>query len=132
MLAGVLADAVLLAHLTFVLFAVFGALAVLWRRWVAWLHLPWLVWAALVNLVPFTCPLTPLENALRVAAGERGYTGGFIEHYVAAIVYPEGLTRPIQLVLGVGVLLWNALVYAVVLRAHGRINQSRTGARSHR
>jgi hypothetical protein len=114
--ASLLADLVLLLHAAFVLFAVFGAAAVLWRRWIAWLHVPWLVWAALVNLVPLTCPLTPLENDLRRAAGEAGYAGGFIEHWVTAFVYPAAMTRDVQLAAGVGVIVWNALAYAFVVR----------------
>lgn len=120
MIAGVLADAVLLLHFGLVLFAVLGGIAVAWRPWFAWVHLPYLVWAALVNLVPFTCPLTPLENALRLAAGESGYEGGFIEHYVAAVVYPAGMTRTVQLVAGVGVIVWNALVYGLLLSLRRR------------
>jgi hypothetical protein len=119
-LASLLADAVLLAHAAFVLFAMMGALTVLWRPWLIWIHLPWLVWAALVNLVPFTCPLTPLENALRHAAGEAGYEGGFIEHWVTAFVYPAGMTREIQLIAGVGVIVLNAALYSVVLHRRGR------------
>jgi hypothetical protein len=114
--ASLLADVVLLLHAAFVLFAVLGAAAVWWRRWIAWLHVPWLVWAALVNLVPFTCPLTPLENDLRRAAGEAGYAGGFIEHWVTAFVYPAAMTRDVQLAAGVGVIVWNALAYAFVVR----------------
>jgi len=126
-IAGVLADAVLLVHFALVLFAVFGALAVIWRRWFAWIHLPYLLWAALVNLIPFTCPLTPLENALRVAAGESGYAGGFVEHYIAAVVYPAGMTRTVQLVAGVSVLVWNAVLYWFVFRRGRRQKGSGPG-----
>lgn len=115
MIAGLLADLVLLLHLALVLFAIFGALGLLWWPRFHWIHAPYLVWAALVNLVPFTCPLTPLENALRATAGQTGYGGGFIEHYVAAVVYPQGMTRDVQLVAGVGVLIWNAALYAWLL-----------------
>jgi hypothetical protein len=61
------------------------------------------------------CPLTPLEQRLRLAAGEGGYGGGFIEHYLLPLIYPEGLTREIQLALGLFVLAVNALVYGIWL-----------------
>ncbi len=113
----VAADAVLIAHFAFVLFVVLGGLLVL--RWpkLAWVHLPAVVWAAFVELSGSICPLTPLEISLRLSAGEAGYAGDFIEHYVVSLLYPDGLTREIQIVLGAGVVAMNALFYiAIVLR----------------
>jgi hypothetical protein len=109
------ADAVLLAHLAFILFAVLGSLLVLRWRPLAWAHLPAALWAAVVELSGWICPLTPLEVALRRAAGDAGYSGGFIEHYLVAAIYPEGLTRTTQLVLGTAVIALNVAIYAVVL-----------------
>lgn len=106
-----LADATLLLHLAYILFVVLGGLAVLrWPR-LAWLHLPAALWAAWVEFSNSACPLTPLENMLRRQGGEAGYDGGFIEHYLAAMIYPEGLTRTAQIVLGSFVLIVNAAVY---------------------
>ena len=115
-----LADAVLLLHGLFILFAVLGGVLV-WR-WprLAWLHLPAAAWAGWVVSAGWICPLTPLENALRRSAGEAGYSGGFIEHYLLALIYPEGLTRPVQVVLGVGVLLFNAVLYALLIARRSR------------
>lgn len=111
-----LADAVLLAHAAFVAFVVLGGLLVLrWPQY-AWLHLPAAAWGAGIEFAGGTCPLTPLENHWRGLAGEQGYAGGFFEHYVLAVLYPEGLTREVQLALGLLVLAVNALVYAVVWR----------------
>lgn len=111
-----LADLVLVVHLAFVLFVVLGGLLALrWPR-VALVHVPVALYGALIEFAGFVCPLTPLENSLRRRGGEAGYEGGFIEHYVTATLYPTGLTREIQLALGVGVLVLNAVVYSVVLR----------------
>lgn len=111
-----LADAVLALHLGFIVFVVLGgALALRWPR-VAWLHLPAAVWGAWIEFTGGVCPLTPLENRLRRAGGEAGYTGGFIDQYLVPILYPPGLTRTHQIVLGVGVLVLNVVVYALVLR----------------
>ncbi|MBS7660928.1 DUF2784 domain-containing protein [Pseudomonas lalucatii] len=109
------ADAVLVLHLLFILFVLLGGLLVL--RWpaLAWLHLPAALWGAVVELFRLQCPLTPLENALRRAAGERGYSGGFVEHYLLPIVYPAGLTPAIQLLLGGLVLAVNAAIYGYLL-----------------
>jgi hypothetical protein len=110
-----LADAVVLLHLAFVAFAVAGGLLVLrWRR-VALLHLPALAWAAWVEFSGRTCPLTPLENALRDAGGEAGYAGGFVEHYLVPLLYPPDLTRELQWTLGTGLVVFNLAVYAAVV-----------------
>lgn len=87
-----------------------------WRRF-AWLHLPAAAWGSLVVVMGWRCPLTPLENALRRLAGLEGYSGGFIEHYLAAAIYPAGLTRPMHVALGVALLLVNAAVYWRVIRS---------------
>ena len=110
------ADFVLITHFAFVLFVVLGGfLALRWPR-LAWVHLPVALYGAIIEFLGFICPLTPLENSLRQRGGEAGYSGGFIDHYITATIYPSGLTRGIQLVLGVGVLVLNALVYAIVVR----------------
>lgn len=113
---SVLADVVLLFHGLFVVFVVVGGLLVLRRRWVAWLHVPCALWGAWVEVAGWVCPLTPLENRFRRMAGEAGYEGGFIERYVTAALYPEGLTRGTQIALGTAVLLLNAGIYAWVMR----------------
>ncbi len=110
-----LADLVVIVHFGFVLFAVLGALLVLKWRWVAWVHIPAAVWAALIEFAGWICPLTPLENWLRVRSGAAGYRGGFVEHYILPILYPEGLTRGVQVVLGVLVLLINLAIYGWLL-----------------
>ncbi|HSG22384.1 MAG TPA: DUF2784 domain-containing protein [Azonexus sp.] len=113
MLYPLLADAVLLFHLAFILFVVFGAL--LLRRFprLIWLHLPAVIWAGLIELIGLVCPLTPLENHLRRLGGETGYSGGFIEHYLLPIIYPPGLTREMQVGLGIAVLVINVVAYAL-------------------
>jgi hypothetical protein len=115
MMLRLAADAVLLLHLLFILFALLGGLLVLHKRWLACLHLPAVGWGAVVELLHLQCPLTPLENSFRLAAGEAGYSGGFVEHYLLPIIYPAGLTPAVQLWLGAGVLLLNALIYSFVL-----------------
>lgn len=115
-----LADAVLLLHLAFIAFVVAGALLV-WR-WprLAWLHLPALAWGAYAVIGGAVCPLTPLENALRRRAGDAGYAGGFVEHYVLPILYPAGLTPGVQAWLGAFVVTLNAAIYAVAVARRRR------------
>ena len=110
------ADAVVALHLAFIVFAVAGGLLVLRDRRVAFVHLPAVAWVVWLELTGALCPLTPLENALRLRAGERGYEGGFIEHYLLPIIYPAGLTADVQAWLGVGALALNAAIYALVWR----------------
>jgi hypothetical protein len=110
------ADAILVAHLVFVLFVVFGALLLLrWPR-LAWLHIPAVVWAAFIEFSGTICPLTPLEVALRQRAGQAGYGGGFVDHYVVSLLYPEGLTQNTQAMLGAMVVAINAAIYIVAFR----------------
>lgn len=125
MIARLAADAVLVAHLLFVAFAVAGGLLA-WRwRWVPWVHLPALAWAATVEFTGWICPLTPLENALRRAGGEAGYAGGFIEHYLLPLLYPEALTRELQWTLGLGLVGFNLVVYCMLLRRRLRSRPAR-------
>jgi hypothetical protein len=118
MLFLALADAVLVAHLLFILFAALGGLLVVRNRWMAWIHLPAVTWGALIELAGWYCPLTPLENWLKVRGGEQGYSTGFIEHYLLPIVYPGNLTRGIQIVLGVLVVIVNVVLYTWAWRRH--------------
>src|SRR5512137_1185141 len=107
MLARLAANLVLLAHFGIVVLAVFGGFGLLLSpRWI-WIHAPIVVWSSVVNLAGWTCPLTPLENRLRAAAGRSGYEGGFIQHYIGPIVYPQGMPRRLELTAGVSVALWN-------------------------
>jgi hypothetical protein len=113
---SVLADGILLLHLAFVVFVVLGGLlAVRWPR-MAWLHLPAAIWGVAVEMFGWYCPLTPLENALRERAGGAAYDGDFIARYLLPVLYPEGLTRPAQIVLGAIALLLNVAVYTYVWR----------------
>lgn len=116
MLYRILADAVVVLHLGFVLFVVLGGLFVLrWPR-AAWLHLPAVLWGAGIELGGGICPLTPLEIHLRRLGGEAGYAGGFVEHYILPVLYPEALTRGIQYILAGLVIGLNLAIYAIVLR----------------
>jgi hypothetical protein len=108
------ADLVLLTHFVFAAFAVFGgALAVRGPVW-PWIQVPVVIWSSVVNLMGWTCPLTPIENVLRNRAGQSGYSGGFVQHYIGRLVYPRGMPRQLELVAGVSILVWNALVYGGV------------------
>lgn len=110
-----LADGILFLHLSFVLFVLFGGLlAMKWRR-AMWFHLPAVAWGTFVELTGWICPLTPLENWLRVQGGGSGYEGDFLERYLLALLYPDGLTRETQILLGLVVLVVNGLIYGWLL-----------------
>ena len=106
-----LADLILCLHVGFVLFVIFGGLLVLRWQWIAWLHLPAAVWGAVVEFTGWICPLTPLENWLRVEGGEVSDEQDFTVRYLLPILYPEDLTRGLQLLLGTVVVVLNAAVY---------------------
>jgi hypothetical protein len=109
------AEVVILVHFAFVAFVVLGALLVLHRPWIAFIHVPAALWGAATEFFGIVCPLTPLEQRLWRLAGEAGYAGDFIEHYLAPILYPAELTRALQLRLGIAVLAVNLALYAWVL-----------------
>ena len=120
MIYRLLADVTLLLHLLFVLFVVLGGFFVLrWRR-LAWIHIPAVIWGVLIELFGWICPLTPLENHFRRLGGEAGYAGGFVERYLLPLLYPGELTRELMIVLGLGVLGVNVVVYGVVWRRRAR------------
>ena len=121
MLLRTAAAAVLLVHLAFILFVLLGAtLAARWR-WIPVVHLPAAGWGFFVELTGRVCPLTYLENHLLAAAGQSGYTQSFIEHYLLAIIYPDGLTRGLQLALAGVVVVMNVAIYGwLSFRRHVR------------
>ncbi len=116
MVFGLLADAVVIVHAAFVAFVVLGGfLALRWRR-LAWLHLPAALWGAGIEFAGWTCPLTPLENTLRQSAGEAGYAGGFVEHYLVPVLYPAAYTLYLRVALGGLLVALNAVAYALYFR----------------
>jgi hypothetical protein len=125
MIYGILADAVLVLHLAFILFVLLGGLLAL--RWpgIGRIHLPAALWGAAVECTGWICPLTPLENRFRRASGAPTYTHSFIEHYLVPIIYPADLTREAQIVLGLIVVALNAVIYGVLWRR--RVRRRRTG-----
>jgi hypothetical protein len=117
---ALLADLVLIAHLAFIVLVIFGGLLAFRWRGAILLHLPALIWGAWIELTGGVCPLTPIENDLRRAAGGAGYEESFIEHYIVPIVYPAGLTPGIQIGLGVALIVTNLALYAGVVRHWAR------------
>ncbi|QRN53513.1 DUF2784 domain-containing protein [Dyella caseinilytica] len=115
MFSLITADAVLILHLTFILFCTLGAVLALKWRWIPWLQLPAAAWGFYVELSGRICPLTSIENHFREQAGQAVYQGDFIGHYLLATIYPSGLTREIQFLLAAVVLIINASVYALLL-----------------
>jgi hypothetical protein len=116
----ILADLVLVVHGLFVAFVMFGGLLALWKPRIAYLHLPALAWGAVVVGMGWICPLTPLEVSLRQQAGQEGYAGGFIEHYILGLIYPQGITRTTQVVLAAMLIVGNIAVYALWARRRAR------------
>jgi hypothetical protein len=106
-----LADAVVLLHLGFVVFVVCGGLLVWCRRWIAFVHLPAAAWGVYIEFSGRICPLTPLENHFRALAGDAAYAGDFVERYLIPVLYPPDLRRDVQVALGLFALAVNIAVY---------------------
>jgi hypothetical protein len=113
-------DAVVVVHLVFIAFVAGGGALVLWWPRLAWLHLPAVAWGAYAELTSTICPLTPLENALRARAGQAGYAGSFVDHYLVPIIYPAGLTPRAQTYIGLFVIAINLAFYAIAWRRRAR------------
>jgi hypothetical protein len=116
MVYRMLADVVVLLHAGFILFVVLGALAVARHRALLPLHLAAAAWGVAIEAAGSPCPLTYVEIRLRLLAGEAGYGGGFVEHYLVSLIYPAGLTRGTQYILALAVLALNAGLYAWLWR----------------
>ena len=111
-----LADATVVLHALFIAFVVLGGFAVARDlRW-AWLHVPAVAWVVWLELTGAICPLTPIENALRARVGAGGYAGGFVDHYLTPLIYPGGLTPAVQVLLGAGAFVLNAIIYSWIWR----------------
>ena len=115
MLYSAVANLLMLVHFCFILFVILGGLLLFWWPRLVFVHLPTAAWGVMIELNHWICPLTPLEQSMRRAAGQDGYTGGFIDHYINPLIYPEGLTPQIQQVLGFSLLLLNAVIYGIWL-----------------
>lgn len=125
MLASAAADVVMAVHFAFILFALLGAaLLFVWPKLV-WVHLPALAWGGFVEFTGRLCPLTTIEDGFREAAGQQGYAGGFIDHYITPIVYPDGLTRETQLLFGLILVGVNIVLYGSWLARRQRVSRSR-------
>jgi hypothetical protein len=120
-------DVLVVVHLLFICFVVGGVfLAWRWQR-IIWTHIPAVIYGVLIEFIGFTCPLTPLEDYLRRRAGEAGYSGGFINHYLVALIYPHGLTHVMKIGLGAFVLVVAVIGYRGYLRRHPIGNRSSRG-----
>jgi hypothetical protein len=117
---SVLADLVVVIHFLFVLLVIFGGFLSLYKQGWAWLHIPAAIWGAFIEFTGWICPLTPLENWLRIQGGDVGYASDFIDRYIASLLYPSGLTSSLQVILGVFVIVSNAAIYGLIIWKRNR------------
>lgn len=115
MLYQLVADFIVLLHFAFIVFVLAGGLLVFKWRWVIWLHIPAVIWGAGIEIVGWVCPLTPLENGFRQASAGEVYTSGFLDRYIAPLIYPAGFTDEIATVTGIVVIVINLLIYSIFL-----------------
>lgn len=118
-----LADAVLVIHMLFIVFVIGGGFLVLKKRWLAWVQIPAAIWGILIEWMGWFCPLTPLENHFRQLAGQSVYDGGFVEHYLLPVIYLDGLTREIQILLGIFVVAVNMGIYTYIILSKKKQNR---------
>jgi hypothetical protein len=109
-----LAELVVVIHFGFVVFVVLGGFLIFHWRKVLWLHVPAVLWSAWIELSGRICPLTPLENWFWIKGGQSAYPDDFVGNYILPLIYPESLTRVIQIVLAAIVIFVNVLVYGYI------------------
>ncbi|MCK5002875.1 MAG: DUF2784 domain-containing protein [Gammaproteobacteria bacterium] len=114
MLYQIAVDLIVLLHLAFIVFALAGGLLIFKWRWLIWLHIPAALWASVMVIMRWICPLTPIENKLRQAAGLEAYSNSFIEQYLIPVIYPQGLNRETFIAMGVVVIVINVVVYTIL------------------
>lgn len=117
---SIAADLLVILHLAFIVFVLLGGILVLKWRLLIYLHLPAVAWGTLIELRGWICPLTPLEQHFRVLAGETGYSGGFVQHYLLPLIYPAGLTHELQTLFAFCVIAVNLMVYTMIYVKHRR------------
>ena len=113
MIYRALARAVAAVHVTFVLFVVVGSLLVL--RWpgLMWVHLLSVLWAGATLAFDLGCPLTPWEKSLWRRGGREPYAEGFLQHHILRTLTSNTNSRRDHVVLGIGVVVLNTVVYLV-------------------
>lgn len=116
------ADILVVIHVLFILFVVLGGFLVLKWGWVKYLHIPCAIWGALIEFAGWICPLTPWEIELRWKGFQEGYKGGFISHYILPLVYPDELTRELQIFFGAIVVVINISIYGWIIYKYLKIN----------
>src|ERR1035437_4089958 len=112
---ALVAALILMVHLAWLALVTFGAFWTRGRR--VWSALPILalLWAIVVEVGPWPCPLTLAEQYFESRAGPSAYHGSFLLHYLDAIVYPN-LPGWIVTSAGVAVCALNLGVYCWRLR----------------
>ena len=116
MISLLLSELLVLVHFAFVLFVVFGGMFTLKWRWMVWVHLPAVLWGVIVEVTGWVCPLTILENNFRLQAGQQGYGGDFLAHYLMPVLYPPGLDLNLQLLMAGTAILINIVIYSYVFK----------------
>lgn len=120
MMYRIATDLLVILHLGFIVFVVAGGvLCIKWRKLI-WIHIPAIIWGTVIELSGWICPLTPLENYFRRKSGEAAYAGDFVSQYLVPVIYPESLTREIQWLLALAVLVINGAVYTIIVKKHRR------------
>ena len=124
MMSHIAPDLVVLLHFLFICFVIAGGLLALkWPR-ILFFHFPAALWGMLIEFYGWICPLTPLEQYFRIRAGSAGYSVGFIEHYLLPIIYPSGLSRGIQIILGLVVVVINISIYAFLFYRYKSVKKN--------
>ncbi len=111
-----LTELTIIVHLAFIVFVVAGGILARQRRWLMPVHLVALAWAVYAELSSgIVCPLTAVENFFAGRAGISSYSGDFVAHYLAPVIYQEGLPSKWQYALAAVVLGFNVPLYVSLL-----------------
>ena len=109
------ANLTLIVHFAFIIFVVFGALLFFVSTKIIYVHVPALIWGIYIEITHSVCPLTHLENWFLQKANLTTYSEGFIQNYLASIVYPTNLSKDLQIYLGIGLIVINMIFYGFII-----------------
>jgi hypothetical protein len=111
MLHKIFADFVVLVHFLWILFFIFGALLGVRNKAIKTIHLSGLLFAILIQIFGWYCPLTHLEFWLRSRHNPSiAYAGSFIVHYMERLVYLE-ISQTGVLLATIGLVIFNSWLY---------------------
>jgi len=116
-----LATFTLIIHFLFIVYVILGGLLFFIKHWTIYFHIPAFLYGVYVEFTQSICPLTYLENFFLSKAKVAMYSTSFIQNYLIPIIYPVNLTKELQIILGISLIVINVIIYGIIFaKSSGR------------